>query len=405
MIAAACHPTRGSENHFGWHAVRAMAQDHDVWAIVHENDREAIVAGQKSDGRMSGIRFCFLGEQQKRGSNRLIARIHNWLDYRRWNQRAVVLANKLHEEIGFHVAHHVTMASWRMGSPLGGTPIPFVFGPVGGGEIVPLHLFKTLSTKSAAFELLRKLSNAAGFCSSSVRRTLKKAGHIFAANAETRALMLNIGADPAIVDLLSPAFISEEYSRPIQKRAQREEMQLFCGGEIEGRKGIAVALQALKILKNRGARFHYVVGGAGAELAHLQKMVRQLELSDEVTMGRSFSGEEYRKILESADFYFLPSLRDSAPVTLLEAMAAGCIPMVCNLGGPGMMVGDIGFKVEPMDCQKMAEALADAIEVLSGDERRELMSAAIARYARETFSENNFRRRMSDTYRKIALLR
>ena len=40
--AVTCNPTRGSESHFGWTAVRALSQNHDLWVLAHGNDRPAI---------------------------------------------------------------------------------------------------------------------------------------------------------------------------------------------------------------------------------------------------------------------------------------------------------------------------------------------------------------------------
>jgi glycosyltransferase involved in cell wall biosynthesis len=42
--------------------------------------------------------------------------------------------------------------------------------------------------------------------------------------------------------------------------------------------------------------------------------------------------------LRAAHIYLLPSLRDSAGITLAEAMLAGCVPVVADCAGPGEIV-------------------------------------------------------------------
>jgi hypothetical protein len=57
--------------------------------------------------------------------------------YRKWSRYASVAAKRLNQEINFDLAHHVTYATWRMGSPLADVGVPWIWGPIGGGEVSP----------------------------------------------------------------------------------------------------------------------------------------------------------------------------------------------------------------------------------------------------------------------------
>jgi len=350
---------------------------------------------------MAQVKFCFHGKPQQRSRHGLVARLQNWKDYYDWGNGAVELASRLHGEIVFDLAHHVTMASWRMGSILRFCRIPFVFGPVGGGEHFPVKLLSTVSWQSAVFEFLRRMVDIIGMLSPSVKLTLKTAKYVLAANEDTAKLMTRLGADPQKMRTLNPAFLPMEFPKHYKNFKEHEPLLLFGGGEIEGRKGFALALQALKKFKSHGIPFRYVIGGAGAEMAYLQRLISNLGLHDQVTIGRYFSGEEYRSMLASTDIYLLPSLRDSAPVTLLEAMAFGCIPVVADCGGPSVMVGEFGYRIMPAGVDQMTNEIVSVLLDLSGNQnKRKKMSIEVSRHAWKAFSEQNYRDAISQVYRK-----
>ena len=65
--------------------------------------------------------------------------------------------------------------------------------------------------------------------------------------------------------------------------------------------------------------------------------------------------------LKSAKVYCQLSYTDQFPLTLLEAMACGCIPVVSNSGGPPEIVGDVGFIVPYGEVEKTREAIRSAL--------------------------------------------
>src|SRR5690606_15992433 len=59
------------------------------------------------------------------------------LHYYLWQLGAVRTVRRLHAEVGFDLAHHVTLAKYWAPSALSWLPVPLVWGPVGGGESAP----------------------------------------------------------------------------------------------------------------------------------------------------------------------------------------------------------------------------------------------------------------------------
>jgi len=280
-----------------------------------------------------------------------------------------------------------------------------VFGPIGGNEHFPLRFLPTLSFTAATFELVRMLASRASRLSPAVKTCIRRSAHVLVANEETESLIKDMRGSSAGITRLAQAFYSEEKIKEFAGHAKDTTgpLRLFAGGKVEGRKGMAMALQALARVKQQGVKFRYRLGGEGPEAAHLQQLVARLGLRDEVILGEPLRGEGYRRELRETHIYLLPSLRESAGLTMMEAMLAGCVPIVADCAGPGNIVtADCGFKIPVTKPEKMIEDMAKAILELDANRKKILiMGAAAAARIATTFSEQNYRRTINAVYASV----
>jgi glycosyltransferase involved in cell wall biosynthesis len=131
---------------------------------------------------------------------------------------------------------------------------------------------------------------------------------------------------------------------------------------------VAIALQAIAEAKARGIRVEYQVTSRGPELEHLKKLARNLGISDQVILGERFEAEDFAEALGTFDICLVPSLRDGAGLSIMEAMLAGCVPIVADWCGPAEFVTeDCGFKVPVTNPKRMAQDLADILCLLDSD--------------------------------------
>ena len=98
--------------------------------------------------------------------------------------------------------------------------------------------------------------------------------------------------------------------------------------------------------------------------------------------------------------YLLPSFRESTGLTMMEAMLAGCVPVVADCGGPGGIVtGDCGYKIGVSNLEQMEREIAEAI--VGMDRQRETIvekgKAAAERIA-TGYSEGNYRKVVGSVY-------
>jgi hypothetical protein len=64
-----------------------------------------------------------------------------------WSLTVIIPARKLHRQHRFDLAHQVTLARYWWPNALAFSGIPFVFGPVSGGDVTPRSFLRTLPFK------------------------------------------------------------------------------------------------------------------------------------------------------------------------------------------------------------------------------------------------------------------
>lgn len=394
----------------GWTSVNAIALDHDVHVITSragQVDIEKEMAGNPLRGKMT---FTFIGEPIRWYENRLIARFQSWIAYRKWVEEAKRVAKQLCSKQQFDVLHHVTYATWRMGTPLAGLGRPLIFGPVGGGEKFPFRFLSILSPIARWFEIARTISGWIAAKSKNVRQAAQTANLLLANNHETEGLLEGLGARKGRIRLMSQSFLSPGRMASLKcvspKGSSLEKLVIFAGGNLEGRKGVAIALEALASLVKWNIPFEFTYGGKGPELSHLIRLARKLSLPDgNVNLGQVLTQEKYFRELKRAHIYLLPSLREGAPVTMMEAMAASCVPVVGKCGGAAMLVNEDCGKLIPITSPSgMAEEIADKLRLLwKNPEALKTLGEAARLRVKEKCSEDYYRKQINDHYRNVAL--
>lgn len=162
-------------------------------------------------------------------------------------------------------------------------------------------------------------------------------------------------------------------------------LKLIYIGRLAPRKGLLESIEALRLARSRGVAARLVVAGSGPEEARLREHVRESGLTRDVSFVGPAYGEAKARLLAQADVLLLPSYSEGLPYALLEAMAAGVVPVVTPVGAVPEVVTERehGVFVEPRD----ADAIARVLAWLAVDRAMVLrMSAACRRRAAAVYS-------------------
>jgi len=108
---------------------------------------------------------------------------------------------------------------------------------------------------------------------------------------------------------------------------------LVFGGRICAQKRPAVLAAVLKGTKDRGLHFHALVVGEGELRPMLERRLADDGLQGVVTMLGVVPHDAWLGLLAASDILLLPSDYEGISVALLEAMAAGVVPVAARVGG------------------------------------------------------------------------
>lgn len=403
VSAYACNPFGGSEPGVGWAAVCRIAKRHDVWVLTDIHNRAGWDKG-RADGLIPpNVNVRFLRDRSACSENRLIAHLQSWLNYRSFTRQVLDAARQWHSEIGFDLCHQVTIAGWRMPSPLWQLPVPFVWGPIGGAGYIPPGFRSILSPSARAFERLRDLNSWWVQRSTAFAECIRRTAVVFAANEETYQFLAPFRRGMSLVKLPIVSFHPERISqllRPEKSVRRSGPIRLFAGGNMEGRKGVSLALRALAIVSSQGVDFRYTVAGGGPEIQSLKSLCSQLGLDDKVLFHPGYQGAEYLAALHDHDVYFLPSFRESTPVTLLEACLAGCYPVVADTSAQGEIVHLVGGHAVPVSSiESLIQGLANAVMWCEKNpESLGTVSQSTVEAIRNHFSGTNYEQALESAY-------
>jgi len=163
---------------------------------------------------------------------------------------------------------------------------------------------------------------------------------------------------------------------------QRRALILGYLGRIEPNKGMTELLEALKICKEEGRGFK--VRFAGKEQTTGEYLPKFKEaLGDDFEYCGLVSGETKREFLDSLDVFVMPTYFEGLPMSLLETMSYGAVPVVTEVGSIPTVVkdGENGLFVKVKDVESICEALKKL------DDDRVLL-AKMSDEARKTIQEN-----------------
>ena len=363
--AYACHP-EPSTAHFpgeailGWHLAKKIAGFADLHLITWAFNREG-VEGTLTDGngRVAEVRYVDLPRRlhETLRDRHLGTRIYYYL----WQRAAARTAVELHRREAFDLFHQITFSNdWMPSYIAPALPIPFVWGPIGGGQKVPGELMGTMSRRDRRQERSRAFLQSVWRATPARRRTARKASAILVCNKETRGVLARWS--DKIVDFPVNGIRPQDISPRPPDLQGRGGFRLLYVGRFDPIKGLPLALEALRILLAIAPAATLELVGEGPERPRLEALAERLGIAGHVVWTPWSPRSEIFEKMRRSDVFLFPSLRDGGGAVVVEAMANG-LPVVClDLAGPGLHVRDgYGVKIPSGPPDVVAAALAGAI--------------------------------------------
>ncbi len=369
LSAYACEPSKGSEPGVGWNHVKQAARFHDVWVMTRSNNRASIEKALEA-APMPNVRWIFIDLPRwasfwKKGQRGIR------LYYSLWQFVAYRKARKLHRAVNLDLAHHVSFVSYWLPTFLPLLTIPFVWGPVGGGESTPRSFRSLFSARGRMYEDMREFARALGELNPFVRMSARRAAIALATTKETAARLEALACKR--VSILAEAALPEKEIAELRAIPVRygSPFRALSLGRLLHWKGFELGLRAFARFHERFPDAEYWVIGDGPERRSLERLSRNLGVEKSVVFLGKLSRDHALLKLAACDVLIFPSLHDSGGWVTLEAMAAGR-PVIClDLGGPAVRVTEAtGIKIQAINPEQAITDITAALEQLASDPSR-----------------------------------
>lgn len=382
----ACTPHSGSETGVGWHwAVELARAGHQVVALTDATRREAIER-ELAARPIDGLVFTYWRPSVLRRVP-LNSRTAQWL-YSVWQYLLLPKARALHRQHGFDLAIHLTYGVFRHPSFLGWLGVPFLFGPLGGGEDAPWELKRDLPLREQVKELARSVLNQAARWNPVLHLAFRRATVVLTKTEETRRMLpASCQTRTHVHAEIGIQVAAQAQDSPTRTRAEGQRLELLFAGRLLGWKGVHLALQAVARAVEQGQDVGLTVVGSGPLGPWLQQVEQGLpSLVGRVRWQAHMPQAALFQLYGQVHGLLFPSLHDSSGNVILEAMSFG-LPVIClDLGGPATLVDAHCALVVPTaqaTRSDVVDRLAKAISLWVGDEfrRQQMGEAARSRMA------------------------
>ncbi len=369
LSAYACEPGVGSEAAVGWGWASHLSPKNEVHVLTRESNRERIESEMHANP-ISNLHFHYFDlaswmKGWKKGNTGI------YLYYLLWQFGAYRLAKQLINKYNFDLVHHVTFVSARFPSFMGGLGIPFVFGPVAGGERAPPALWLSFGWRAVVNETIRTLSANWLRFSPSVQRTYFKASHIVATSPQTTEIIPD-RMHHKCSEILGIALSNDEYALLSSMRANAENqsatVRIFFAGRCLYWKGMSLGLRAFARIVAAIPTARLTIIGDGPDRKNWQQLANNLNIHESVEWISEMRRDDFLRLLAHQDILLFPSLHDSGGMVVLESMAVGIPPVCLDIGGPGILVTPAaGEKILSSDPNNVINDLYDAMLRLAID--------------------------------------
>lgn len=177
--------------------------------------------------------------------------------------------------------------------------------------------------------------------------------------------MLGRGADDARIRVMYTGVRATQTSQlPEAQNRMRGELNIpanvpviVFAGRICEQKRPAMLAEILKAVRDDGLEFRALIIGDGEKRELLEERLNQYHLTDKVQMLGSVSHQKWLDILVISDILLMPSQYEGISIALIEAMAAGVVPVVAKVGGQEEIVSpDAGILI-PHGANELQEYL------------------------------------------------
>ncbi len=201
----------------------------------------------------------------------------------------------------------------------------------------------------------------------------------------------NVQVLPNCVDLTEAKLFKRNYETEAV-------VKLLFIGRISHAKGLTYIFDILAALKKNRIPFKFCLAGTGAdEKEYVEKFTTLLGADFEFK--GVVSGKTKTDLYKSCDIFLLPSLFEGLPMSLLEAMSFGLVPVVTNVGSMGFVVTNNENGIITTISNDTAVVMEKAITtIINNNMLKQRLSANASAFIYKNYSPEDYVKQLNNIY-------
>ena len=202
-----------------------------------------------------------------------------------------------------------------------------------------------------------------------------------------------------ILEVIPPGVETEifKYAPPVKK----DYFEIMTAGYLLRRKGVQYLIEAMPLILREFKDVRLRIVGDGPFKGELARLVKRLSLDDKVRFEGLVPRDELAKYYVNCDVYVQPSLSETFPSTIREAMSVGRPVIATKVGfvEEHLIDGVNGLLVPRGDVEEIANKV---LLLLSDEDLRLRMGAKAREYAERNFNWDGIVTKWYDIYQEVS---
>ena len=407
----ACSPYDGSERAVGWNWICELDKFHKITVLtshIYRSDIEDYL--KKNPNKLPNTDFIYVKVPEKISSWHIGYRGER-LYYILWQYQAYKVAKELIKIKQYDLIHHITYVTCILPTYMHKLNIPFLYGPVSGGENIPSIIKYPISIKNYFKEFIRNISQNIFRITPNFHKTMNNSNLILVTTNETKAIIPkkyhNKVKKFQAIGLNQDMF----YPEPIIKKNNKI-VKILISGRMIYWKGYELAIWSfIKALKY-GCNIELTILGdieyGNKEQQKHRDYLKSLcgeYLDKKIKFISRIEHNKMKLFYDKFDILLNCSLRDSGCFVVMEGMSRG-LPGICvDTGGPKVnTTDDTAVKIKEAPIEDMINEISKAIiKLAESNELRWQMGEKARKYALDNFLLESRTQKMNQFYEEIIL--
>ena len=308
--AYAVNPYWGSEQGMGWNWVVNIARYCNVYVITEGEFRDNIEEAMMSLSQKDHLHFYYNPLPTK--VRKMCWNQGDWRFYwyyRNWQKQTLKIAKQIIKNNRIDILHQLNMIGFREPGYLWKIKeVPFVWGPIGGMELMPMEYLLGVPMKQRLFNYLKNIINQYQYLySSRVHAAIQKA------------------------DILIGIDSNSTFRRKTSK--SDEPFKIIWIGKFDFRKQLPIAIKSITAMNQRNVELHICGTGNDDAVNEMKRMAEICGIASKCHWHGNVSHDKILKMMASSDLMFFTSIMEATSTVVLEAITVGFGPIVKDFAG------------------------------------------------------------------------